>query len=136
MMNLKLKLGKIKTFAQFEKLLEKKYEKTIEFTLSLDEDPIHLSLDRLEVFQKKRRQGIGTKFMTDLCAYADYNGYRVELMPVPLSSEIERNRLDGFYHKFGFKYRKKQRTTMIRCPRKPKEVILQPDSQWQDLPVY
>jgi predicted GNAT family N-acyltransferase len=122
MLNSKIVLSEIKDFDDFERSMIKKYEKSVMFAISshngVSPETRHISLDRIEVKKHRRRSGCGTKFMTDLINYADHVQMRVELMPVPLAVEITKNRLEKFYRRFGFKYKKKQTCTMLRCPRR------------------
>jgi GNAT superfamily N-acetyltransferase len=115
-----VKITKFKSLNSFIKFLEKKYSKHIDFNINHHEigkttkEFLHLS--KLEVCQEKRRRGVGTQFMLDLCMYADHKRFWIRLTPVPLSEEITQKRLDSFYRKFGFKFMSESKT-MHRRPK-------------------
>lgn len=127
MVTLKLRLDKTKTIDELEKFFEKKFGANISYSFSLRSSHSGhkkcFALKTLEVAEKKRRMGYGTKFMLDICAYADYNDLRIELLPVPLDKEIELKRLERFYRRFGFRYVKKSSSTMFRNPKSSKVVL-------------
>jgi GNAT superfamily N-acetyltransferase len=85
--------------------LLKKYPKT-EVHFLADEDDKNIFLKMILVPYKKRRQGIGTKFMKDLIKYAREKGKTVTLIPSDLYSDeddMDINQLRQWYKSLGFK---------------------------------
>lgn len=65
--------------------------------------PNTVTLSRIIVPEAQRGQGIGTKAMQDLVAYADANGQRIALSPSTDFGGSSVGRLRDFYKRFGFK---------------------------------
>ena len=116
-------LKKISTVEKLQKFLSKKYKKCIIFTI-WHRIKKQLDLDHLEVDKNLRRKGYGTKFMLDICAYADYYKLSVELTPSPLGKETNKNRLVKFYRRFGFRFKKNSDYCMLRTPKTNKNEFL------------
>jgi len=87
--------------------MAKKYGKIIDFDMSrfpLSKiEEAHIYLYKIKVVKDKRRKGIGSQFMKDLCAYADFEKIPIQLTPNPLDDEINQKRLITFYKRFKFK---------------------------------
>jgi len=115
-----VQIKKFKTLDSFEKFLIRKYSKHVDFYINLHDENKNsrefVHLIKLEVHKEKRRCGIGTQFMSDLCSYANHKKFWIRLSPVPLSEEITQKRLDSFYRKFGFKFMSESKT-MHRRPK-------------------
>jgi len=115
-----IKITKFKSLNSFIKFLDKKYGKLIDFDVCFHErammDKEFLHVSKLEVYKEKRRRGVGTQFMLDICRYADYSKLWVRLTPVPMGEEMDQKRLDNFYRKFGFRFMAESKT-MHRRPR-------------------
>ena len=54
------------------------------------------------VDKDKRKEGLGTQFMTDLCNYADHLGLQIRLSPSADFGATSVTRLKEFYKRFGF----------------------------------
>lgn len=104
---MRIMIQNISSFKDFNAFMMKKYKKIIDFDINRydksETEEEHVYLYRLKILKSKRRKGIGTQFMKDLCSYADSERISLRLTPVPLDDEIEQKRLEGFYKKFGFK---------------------------------
>lgn len=87
-----------------EDILRQKYEKYL-VGLDIYENQSSLKLSRIIVKPEFKNEGIGTKIMNDLTAYADKNHQIITLTP---SSDFggSKNRLIQFYKRFGFKHNK------------------------------
>jgi GNAT superfamily N-acetyltransferase len=95
--------------------LLKKYPKT-EVHFLADEDDKNIFLKMILVPYKKRRQGIGTKFMKDLIALAKEKGKTVTLVPSDLYAEegdMDINQLKRWYKSLGFKETGDPKGTLI-----------------------
>lgn len=82
-----------------------------------------LHLGKIDVDKDKQNQGIGSKAMEEIVAYADQNGLRVTLSPSTDFGASSKKRLVKFYKRFGFvenKGRNKDFTTMESMIREPK----------------
>lgn len=97
--------------------------------LRLEKKDNDLIIDMIEVPKDKRKQGIGTKVLEEICEYADKNGLRILLttgVKDPYHGTTSMERLKKFYKRFGFvenKGRYKDFTTtnnMIREIKKTK----------------
>ena len=74
-------------------------------TLFLSETSGVISLDMIEVEKDERSQGIGSKVLEDIKAYADTNNLIIDLVPSVKDKNIgttSRNRLIKFYKTLGF----------------------------------
>ena len=119
---MRIMIQHISSFQDFNAFMMKKYKKFIDFDInrfpkSKDEEA-NVYLYRIEVLKSRRRKGIGTQFMKDLCSYADFERIHLRLTPIPLDDEIEQGRLNRFYRKFGFRKLPKcetMRRAPIRC---------------------
>jgi GNAT superfamily N-acetyltransferase len=85
-----------------EKILGRHQAKGL--NVSVYDDGESLSLSTLNVPRGQRKQGLGTAFMEDLCAYADRVGKRIELNLGDKSAgeTTSKSRLVEFYRRFGF----------------------------------
>ena len=90
--------------------------------LRLD-DKFHNNLDYISIDiikAKRRNKGYGTKFLNDLCRYADNNNKILTLTPVEYFN-VDKSTLIEFYKKFGFVHITKRdihtKNTMIRYPK-------------------
>jgi len=85
--------------------LLKKYPKTeVHFLADESSDNVHLKM--ILVPYKKRKKGIGTKFMKDLIQYAKEQNKTVTLVPSDLYSDegdMDINQLKKWYKSLGFK---------------------------------
>ncbi len=84
-----------------------KMEKEIEGlkTLFISEKDGKMSIDMIEVEEKYRGMGIGSRIMNILTDIADNNQYLIELIPSVADKDIgttSRSRLIKFYKRFGF----------------------------------
>lgn len=63
-----------------------------------------ITLSTLRVPKDKRKQGMGTSFMTELCDYADRTNKQIELNlgDKQAGETTSKNRLIEFYKRFGF----------------------------------
>jgi GNAT superfamily N-acetyltransferase len=98
--------------------LLKKYPKTQVHFLA-DETPDNVFLKMVLVPYKKRRKGIGTKFMKDLIKYAKEQNKSITLVPSDLYSEendMDVNQLRKWYKSLGFKETGDTQGTMILKP--------------------
>jgi predicted GNAT family N-acyltransferase len=104
---MRVMIKNISSFKDFESFMMKKYSKLIDFDISLysksKEEEEHIYLFRIKIVKNKRRKGIGTQFMNDLCSYANFKNIHIRLTPIALDDEINQKRLEQFYKKFGFK---------------------------------
>ena len=89
-------------------------------TISYDEVNNYISLRTIMI--KNHNKGYGTKFMEDLCFYADLNNKKISLTPTnDFGSHL--GRLKKFYKRFGFIENKGKhhdfttRDSMIRIPK-------------------
>lgn len=85
-----------------------------------------IELDYLQVARRDQSQGLGTKAMQRLCAYADKWNKRITLTPSEKNTATgttSRSRLIKFYKQFGFKLNQgvnkdfSVRAHMIRDPK-------------------
>jgi len=63
---------------------------------------VHLRPYEIEVDKANRKQGLGTLFMQDLSAFADFKGLQIRINPSDELGATSRGRLDKFYKRFGF----------------------------------
>lgn len=77
-----------------------------------------IKLSQVVVPKDKRNEGIGTRYMDELCAYADRTGQTIALTPDGVYGGSKR-RLGEFYRRFGFRTHRNYaiRDTLIREPR-------------------
>ena len=101
-------------------------------TLYIFEKENIITLDSIIVPKERRNQGIGTKIMQELAAYADKVGKRLELSPGQKDDyhgTTSKGRLVNFYKRFGLvpnKGRNKDFSTtktMYREPQKNNELV-------------
>lgn len=67
----------------------------------------YVELESIKVPKDGQRQGVGSKFMTELINFSDENNIVFGLMPTKIE-DIEVEKLNKFYEKFGFKYNPNQ----------------------------
>ncbi len=89
------------------KILKEKYP---DVKIVLIEDPKHIHIDSIEVPKKDRNKGIGTNILKIIVKYAREHNKTSSL--IPSHQESDRDRLEQFYRRFGFK--------VSRCSRKKK----------------
>lgn len=73
--------------------------------LRLEKKNNDLIIDMIEVPKDKRKQGIGSKVLTEICEYADKNNLRILLttgVRDPYHGTTSMERLKKFYKRFGF----------------------------------
>ena len=117
--------------------IEKKWAEQTDY-LFLHENRDTVFLDNMVVKEELRDQGIGTKILEDVIAYADARGKTIALTP---TSEFgTKKRLTGWYKRFGFVENKGKNTdfrlrdTMYRLPRPGGEdVRFSMDSEGREL---
>lgn len=94
----------------------------VEIDAYVDPEKHHLDLSRIVVPKSQRKEGLGTKAMEDLIAYADRFGLLFTLSPSTDFGGTSVERLKLFYRRFGFVSNKGRnkiwtiRATMYRRP--------------------
>lgn len=85
----------------FEKLRKEWKEKDVDISIYSRSSNRYVSLSKIEVDKKLRKQGLATKAMKDLIKVADENNLIITLSP---TSEFgsSKSRLIEFYKRFGF----------------------------------
>ena len=103
-----------------QEYLREKYAKYLD-GLDIYENRTSIKLPRIIIKKEFRNEGIGSKIMTDLVAYADKNKQIIVLTPAKdFGGSV--NRLIQFYKRFGFKPNKgvhksfEFKDSMIRYP--------------------
>ena len=118
---MKIMIQHISSFQDFNAFMMKKYGKLIDFDIKRfpesETEEANVYLYRVKVVKNKRRRGLGTQFMGDLCLYADFEKISLRLTPKPLDDEVTQNRLEKFYRRFGFRKMCKSEV-MKRLPKK------------------
>jgi len=81
-----------------------------------------IELSKIALPEGQRSQGLGSKIMDDLIAYADANNLKVATTPDTTFGGSSKKRLEDFYKNFGFKFNKNRnkdfdfKNSMIRQP--------------------
>ena len=81
-----------------------------------------IELSKISLPKDQRSQGLGSKIMDDLIAYADANNLKVATTPDTTFGGSSKKRLEEFYKNFGFKFNKNRnkdfdfKNSMIRQP--------------------
>jgi len=87
----------------FENMIQKKYN--IKTFMLMDRNDNSIELSMIEIEKEQRSQGIGSKIMDELIAFADRNNKRI-ILRVGLSDKrhgtTSRSRLVKFYKRFDF----------------------------------
>ena len=108
------------TVTQFAAYIKKKYPVYL-FLAEKKNDAYKrkiVFLSIIDVYQGYRKQGVGSKVMTELCSFADHNNIILGLTPIP-DYGVSKTALLKFYKKFGFKKNNDTSITgaMIRSPK-------------------
>jgi GNAT superfamily N-acetyltransferase len=125
----------------FSKQLEDKYGVAVDLLGSLDSDK-PLSLSRIVVPEKSRRQGIGSQVMKDIIEYADNNNKKITLTPSTDFGGESVEALTDFYKNFGFVENKGEnkdftiKDTMYRIPEVSLKTQPAETAPVQQLPDY
>jgi predicted GNAT family N-acyltransferase/predicted nucleotidyltransferase len=104
----------------FNNAMEKKY--TVELFIHYSKHSRYLTLDKIVVPTSQQGEGIGSKVMNEIIAFADKNGKSMALTPDKVYGGSSIKRLEQFYKLFGFvknSGRNKDyrvRETMVRRP--------------------
>lgn len=90
----------------------------IDIELSPEEETVCLALIMIRK-TCNRGKGYGSRCLSEICTWADSYGFPLELIPVPIRSEMTLDQLKSWYSSFGFLTKGKFDDTLRREPTIP-----------------